>query len=107
MTNEQAIKVIKRMIKTGIAYDDGYAFEPLAKDEEKACGMAIEALEQEKKTVSIPDGATNGDVFTIMFNKTFSKTIVVYENDKSRLTINPIFSREWWETPYKAESEEE
>lgn len=67
----------------------------------------LERSEQEPKTdsTSIPDDATNGDVFTIMFNKTFPKTIVMYKNDESMLTISPMFSREWWEMPYK-ESEE-
>lgn len=58
------------------------------------------------KAITIPEGATNGDVFTIMLNKTFPKTIVMYKNDESRLTISPIFSREWWETPYQSELSE-
>jgi hypothetical protein len=44
MTIDLAIKVLKRMIRKGIAYDDGYAFEPLAQDEEKACSIAIDTM---------------------------------------------------------------
>lgn len=44
MTIDLAIKVLKRMIKKGIAYDDGYAFEPLSQDEEKACSIAIDTI---------------------------------------------------------------
>lgn len=68
---------------------------------EEAVRVLIKAVEQEPKTVSIPEGATNGDAVQIMFNKTFPKTIILYKNDESRLTINPMFSREWWEMPYK------
>lgn len=52
MTRDLAIKVIKRMIKTGIAYDDGYAYEPLTNDEKEALDMAIKSLKQ--KTEWIP-----------------------------------------------------
>ncbi len=47
MIKEEAIKILKRMVKVGIAYDDGYGIEPLTKDENTACKMAIEALAQE------------------------------------------------------------
>lgn len=46
MDRDLAIKVINRMIKTGIAYDDGYAYEPLTNDEKEALDMAIKALEE-------------------------------------------------------------
>lgn len=65
------------------------------------CDKIISMLEQEPRTVSIPEGATNGDVVQIMFNKMFPKTIILYKNDESELTVSLICSREWWEMPYK------
>lgn len=55
MTSELAIKILNRMIKTGIAYDDGYGVEPLTKDEETACLMGKEALEQKTEWIPVSE----------------------------------------------------
>lgn len=46
---QKAIKILKRMIRDGVSYDDGYGREPLSQDEKEACEMGIKALEQKIK----------------------------------------------------------
>jgi hypothetical protein len=68
-----------------------------------AIEMAIKALEQEPSVTPKQkmgfDGMTNGEVIDLLFPNT-----VIYHNLDFTLR-EMIFSDEWWDEPYKAESE--
>ena len=65
------------------------------------CGLVHEA--DTVNAIVIPEGATNGDVIKAMFpnfhTDEMSHTIWVGYDDMS-------FRKEWWNAPYKAESED-
>ena len=57
---------------------------------------------------SIPDNATNGDMIKVLFPNCdyleFIHDINVYP-DKTKQKVVGNFDRDWWNAPYKAESE--
>ena len=65
------------------------------------------------KKVTIPVGATNGDVIKAMFpyvnvkNECAEYYSVNIENLQEDIACNTVgFSKDWWNAPYKVESEE-
>lgn len=69
--------------------------------------------------IQIPEGATNGDMVKAMFNipdseideglsttYIYTKTRVLKGGSQDRLREQITFNRDWWNAPYKAESED-
>lgn len=92
MTREEAIKIIKSA--KHFAYDEKY---------EEAFDTAIKALEQEPC-----EDATNGEVLLKMFPPS-----VYYGDDEKHIVLLTkdceltCYNNEWWNAPYKVESDEE
>ncbi len=67
---------------------------------------AIKALEQEPKTVSIPKGATNGDVIKALFPSVEVKEKNNgYEVYVGIGTACQYFNYQWWNSLYESEGE--
>ena len=71
-------------------------------------GKAIKALEQQNKqyvSIPIPANATNGDMIKAMFpnlkggEKAFEIVVTVNKNKVGNISVD------WWNAPYKTESE--
>lgn len=86
MTREEAIKALKYERKTAL-HENKSAFD-----------MAIKALSAEPQKMSF-DGMTNGEVIDLLF-----PGADIYHNRDFTLR-EMIFPDEWWDAPYKAESE--
>lgn len=60
--------------------------------------------------IIIPQNATNGDVIKLLFPQIESKTtnglVKVYYLDSSNEADDITIFEEWWNAPYKAESED-
>jgi hypothetical protein len=61
--------------------------------------------------ISIPEGATNGDVIKAMFpaakvnNTKYSYVVEVKLPYHSKYDTGLLFDKDWWNAPYKRESE--
>ena len=55
--------------------------------------------------IEIPEGATNGEVFEKLMREAYPKTLMIYGRNDDTKTIAPIFSEEWWNSPYRKEQE--
>ena len=53
----------------------------------------------------IPKGATNGEVFETFMRKAYPRSITIYQKNEAEKTIKPIFSEDWWNSPYRKEQE--
>lgn len=53
----------------------------------------------------IPKGATNGEVFEKLMREAYPKALMIYGRNDDTKTIAPIFSEEWWNSPYRKEQE--
>lgn len=80
------------------AYDKGY------KDGQEAFAYHIE-LCKEEGSITVPDGATNGEVFETFMRKAYPRSITIYQKNEAEKTIKPIFSEDWWNSPYRKEQE--
>lgn len=54
----------------------------------------------EEKLIEIPEGATNGEVFEAFMCKAYPRVITIYQKNEADKTIKPIFSEDWWNSPY-------
>ena len=61
---------------------------------------------REENLIEIPEGATNGEVLKKVLKGTFPEMICVWYRDSEHLHRSITFSEDWWNSPYKAESEE-
>ena len=86
MTREEAIKALQYERKTAL-HENKRAFD-----------MAIKALSAEPQKMSF-NGLTNGEVIDLLF-----PGADIYHNRDFTLR-EMIFPDEWWDAPYKAESE--
>ena len=86
---------------------------PMDEEGNEGDGMTLQSTIDEVPTIEaipIPKGATNGDIIKAMFpNLTFEKTRVCV-NDYVDLMMECLewdlyFATDWWNSPYKAESE--
>ncbi len=105
MTREELRKHCENQIKGCEMWASYKGEEPHGKvyEEHK---LILELLEQEPKTVSIPDGATNGDVVKIMFP--YGK-YGINGNEVHVFGVGGngclVFTLDWWNAPYKSEVE--
>lgn len=55
--------------------------------------------------IEILEGATNGEVFETFMRKAYPRSITIYQKNEAEKTIKPIFSEDWWNSPYRKEPE--
>ena len=112
---EQAITTLtehlnhwKRLLSEGICTkDEGektikaltFAIESIKVD--RAYDLAYEKVD----FIEIPEGATNGEVFEKLMREAYPKMLTIYGRNDDTKTIVPIFSEEWWNSPYRKEQE--
>ena len=53
--------------------------------------------------IEIPEGATNGEVFETFMREAYPRSITIYQKNEAEKTIKPIFSEDWWNSPYRKE----
>lgn len=51
------------------------------------------------------EGATQGEVLEKVLRQVFPKTLVIWEANQSNKTIKPIFTEEWFNSPFRKEQE--
>ena len=105
MTREEAIEWIEKIKEKYIRGGD----EEFDEKRKTALDMGIKALEQEP----IPDNATNGEVIKAMFPNVSIHYHKANELVDDYVSVNikdcdtqQDYSAEWWNAPYKAESED-
>lgn len=112
---EQAIATLtehlnhwKRLLSEGVCTkDEGertinaltFAIESIKVD--RAYDLAYEKVD----FIEIPEGATNGEVFEKLMREAYPKMLTIYGRNEDTKTIAPIFSEEWWNSPYRKEQE--
>lgn len=96
----------KRLLSEGICTkDEGertinaltFAIDSIKVD--RAYDLAYEKVD----FIEIPEGATNGEVFEKLMREAYPKMLTIYGRNEDTKTIAPIFSEEWWNSPYRKE----
>lgn len=90
-------EVMRRMYNKG--YDDG----------REAIAFHYELCKEEGSIITVPDGATNGDMIKAMF----SDAEIIFENGFYETTVDwhtkthrcHFFDNDWWNSPYRKEQE--
>lgn len=111
---EQAIATLtehldhwKRLLSEGVCTKEegektinalNFAIESIKVD--RAYDLAYEKVD----FIEIPEGATNGEVFEKLMREAYPKTLTIYGRNDDTKTIEPIFSEDWWNSPYRKEN---
>ena len=102
---DNTVKALEQIPKLKEAYQKGY------KDGQEALTLHYELCKEEGNIITVPDGATNGDMIKAMFpnaNITVNEklgekgTVFVDFNEPDTVII---FDLEWWNSPYGKEQE--
>ena len=96
----------KRLLSEGICCEvegkqtiDALTFAIDSIKVDRAYDLAYEKVD----FIEIPEGATNGEVFEKLMSEAYPKMLTIYERNDDTKTIVPIFSEEWWNSPYRKE----
>lgn len=82
-------------------------------EEVKSVNAYVDNISQNVLTIPIPTNATNGDVIKAMFPNIDFTEMAFTVHASTKVTSNGVkggisydFWKEWWDAPYKAESED-